>query len=81
MESVLRVHSDRSSLSSCVISDIPEILLILSVNERCFKVGWFVAIGPCFGVPTFLSQLDVVGVVFAFLALQKIVCRTRVLVQ
>ena len=81
MESVLRVHSDCSSLSSYVISDIPKYSEIFSLNERRFKVGWFVAIGPCFGVPTFLSQLDVVAVVFAFLALQKMVCRAAVLVQ
>lgn len=33
-------------------------------------MDWFVAFGPLFGVPIFLSQLDVVAVAFAFLTLQ-----------
>jgi len=54
---------------------------MVGVKERGFMVDCFVAIRPFFGVLIFPSQLDVVAVEFAFLALQTKVGRVAVLVQ
>lgn len=53
---------------------------MLGVNERGFKVDWSVVTALSFGVPIFLSQLDVAAAMFAFLVLQTKVGRVAVLV-